>query len=424
MRLTVSPERAPIDAPVLIRLEGLTPGERITLRARMEGHFGASWMADAVFGADANGKVDVSQDAPITGSYSGVDAMGLFWSMREAPPDDATGPSPSPLAVVITAERRGQPVASVTAERRIVPDGVVATDVRDRGLVGAFFRPSSGGPHPAVLVVSGSNGALRGSRQMASVLAGHGFATLALAYFGMESLPQLPVGLPLEYFETALEWLAAHPETCGDGIGAIGPSLGGELVLLLGSTYPQVRAVVAYVPSHIVWRGRGPGVPPNSPAWTLRGEPLPIMRRANPPAPQPPPPPGVPLVTTPGFLDVLSDREAEQRAAIPVERINAPVLLISGREDAMWPSTLMADRAAQRLAAHSHPYRVEHLAYEGAGHDIHLPYLPSTVRAQANWIAQRVTALGGNARDTAYACADSWPRVIGFLNESLRPVAR
>jgi len=258
---------------------------------------------------------------------------------------------------------------------------------------------------------------------MAAVLAGHGLATLALAYFGMESLPPLPVRMPLEYFETALEWLAEQPETRGEGIGAVGPSLGGELVLLLGATYPLVRAVVAYVPSHVVWRGRGPGVPPRSPSWTLRGEPIPILRRSSPPPPQPPAPPDVPLATTPSFIDTLSDRTAEQRAAIPVDQIRGPVLLISGREDAMWPSTLMAERAVERLAAHGYPYRVEHLAYDGAGHDVYLPYLPTTRRSQSSWIAGRLVALGGNARDTAVACADSWPRVIDFLHESLRPVS-
>ena len=37
MRLTVSPERAPIDEPVSIRLDGQEPGARVTVRARMEG---------------------------------------------------------------------------------------------------------------------------------------------------------------------------------------------------------------------------------------------------------------------------------------------------------------------------------------------------------------------------------------------------
>jgi dienelactone hydrolase len=266
---------------------------------------------------------------------------------------------------------------------------------------------------------------LRGSFWQAGVLARHGFAALALAYFAMESLPPYLHEIPLEYFETAISWLTAQPGVRGEGVGVIGTSRGGELVLLLGATFPAVKAVVAYVPSHVVWRGLAPGVPGVAapvPSWTLGGEPLQTMRRTRPPMVPPPPgpTPGVPFALTPGFLRSLEEPESEARAAIPVERIGGPVLLISGRDDQMWPSTLMAERAAARLAAHDHPYPVEHLAYPGAGHVIYLPSLPTTATAQVHPIDGTLYAYGGSPRATAHASADSWPRVVRFLRESLR----
>ena len=51
------------------------------------------------------------------------------------------------------------------------------------------------------------------------------------------------------------------------------------------------------------------------------------------------------------------------RATIPVERINGPVLLISGEDDQMWPSRTLAEIAMERLRAHRHPYPDEHIAY-------------------------------------------------------------
>ncbi|HEX8259840.1 MAG TPA: hypothetical protein VF558_06050 [Rubrobacteraceae bacterium] len=59
--------------------------------------------------------------------------------------------------------------------------------VREGGLVGTFFRPSTPGPHPAVIVLGGSDGGLR--EGSAAVIARQGYATLALAYFGVEGLP-------------------------------------------------------------------------------------------------------------------------------------------------------------------------------------------------------------------------------------------
>jgi pimeloyl-ACP methyl ester carboxylesterase len=43
-------------------------------------------------------------------------------------------------------------------------------------------------------------------------------------------------------------------------------------------------------------------------------------------------------------------------ATIRVERIQGPVLLISGRADRIWPSERLADIAFQRLQAHAFPH--------------------------------------------------------------------
>lgn len=422
MRLLVSPVRAPLDESVAVRLDGLGAGASVTVRARMRGYLGQTWSAAASFAADAAGTVDLGHDAPHDGSsYDGVDAMGLFWSMRpESGPGEAFAPD-APLRTTVTAEVNGQVVGSATVERLIFADDVVRSRVREDGLVGAYFRPQGDGPYPGVLVMGGSGGALRGSYWQAAVLARHGFAALALAYFGTESLPPYLSSISLEYFETALNWLARQPGVRAGGTGVIGTSRGGELALLLGATFPSISAVVGYVPSHVVWGGLAPNVPPPQPSWTWRGEPLPTLRRLRPgEAPPPPPPPGVPIALTPGFLRALEGRaDDEARAAIPVERIGGPVLLISGEDDQMWPSALMAERAAARLAAHNHPYPVTHLAYAGAGHAIFLPHLPTTVTASVHPIGGGLNDFGGTPAANAHAATNSWPRVVRFLAESL-----
>jgi dienelactone hydrolase len=87
----------------------------------------------------------------------------------------------------------------------------------------------------------------------AALLAGHGFAALALAYFYIGSLPRRLAGIPLEYFGGAIRWLQDQPSVRGDRLGVVGTSRGGELALLLGAHYLDLEAVVSYVGSGLVF---------------------------------------------------------------------------------------------------------------------------------------------------------------------------
>ena len=62
-------------------------------------------------------------------------------------------------------------------------------------------------------------------------------------------------------------------------------------------------------------------------------------------------------------------------AAIPVEKIGGPVLLVSGEEDQIWPAARLSEMVVGHLRANRHPFAYEHLRYEGAGHMILPPGL-------------------------------------------------
>jgi dienelactone hydrolase len=422
--LTITPARTLIDRPVAIRLAGLPPAQHVTLESRLDDHWADRWLSSATFVADPAGTVDLARAAPIAGTYAGLDPMGLFWAVRRR--DDADPPPPppplnAPLTYHLRALVDGRVVAQAEAERQVLADGVVERTLRERWLVGSYFRPPGPGPFPAVVTLAGSSGGLGVAYHQAALLASHGLAALALAYFRVEGLPRDLANVPLEYLEGALDWLAEQPELRAGAIAVLGSSRGAELALLLAATYPErVAAVVAYAPSHVVWLGQLSDSPEQVPAWRLGG----LNVRAVPPAARlsrfRPPTDDAPTAYTPWYLDCLDDAEAERAAAIPVERIEGPVMLVSGRDDAVWPSTLMAERVMARLAEHGRPHRRVHLAYDDAGHMIHRPpYWPTTAAPYRHVVSGRSIAVGGTPAGTAHARADSWPRVVAFLRESL-----
>ncbi|MGH2562085.1 MAG: acyl-CoA thioesterase/bile acid-CoA:amino acid N-acyltransferase family protein [Thermomicrobiales bacterium] len=419
------PAESLADEAVHVRLTGIEPGARATVRSRLRDDLGNWWEAANAFRADEGGAVDLTTAALASGSYEGAEPMGFLWSMTPAgpPPHSTFWPtSLEPKTVELAAEADGQTVAEARLVRRYLAPGVRRIEVRDDGLFGAAFFPAGDGPFPAILLLTGSGGGL--SEPAAALYAAHGIGALALAYFRAGDLPAELVRIPLEYFARAIAWLQARPEIDPDRLAVGGASRGGELSLLLGSRFPQFKAVVANVPSGIVFGGVGDTEAAyRQPAWTHCGEDVTFLfsRSRSRRNEEGNPDDGTPFALTPGFLRTLEEEAALAReAAIPVERINGPVLLISGREDAMWPSTHFSELVMARLAEHRHPYPDRHLAYDGAGHMIGPPWVPTTVSASVHPVSRRLFAYGGTAKGSAAARADSWPKILAFLDERLK----
>ena len=186
-RMAIEPARARIDEQVSIRVLGLEPNQTVVLRARMRDDLGGMWRSHAAFRADATGAVNVSSQPALSGTYQGIDQMGLFWSM--AAQDELKAASfilqtpLTPTIVTLTAEVDGEVVASATVERtHIAPSDVRVIRVRENGLVGTLFRPDDERPRPAIIVLGGSEGGLWESP--AALLASQGYVALALGYYG------------------------------------------------------------------------------------------------------------------------------------------------------------------------------------------------------------------------------------------------
>ncbi|MGH7864307.1 MAG: acyl-CoA thioester hydrolase/BAAT C-terminal domain-containing protein, partial [Candidatus Binataceae bacterium] len=319
---------------------------------------------------------------------------------------------PTPVTVKLIAELDGGEGAGVDLTRRFMKNGITRTEVRDDGLVASYFC-NQDAPRPGVILFGGSGGGL--AEEMPALLASRGFAVLSLAYFGMAGVPQYLIDIPLEYFARAIAWMKRQPTVKQGKLAVSGASRGGELALLLGATFTEITAVLAYVPSGVVWPGLGASENPNPPSWTWRGEPIPAVK-TTPMSPEVWSKP--PVAITPWFLESMANNPSMDRATIAVEKINGAVLMFSGTDDAMWPSLRLADIAQQRFIAKGFKHPYEHVTYAGAGHMFRFPYSP-VMSEIYHPVARQLMALGGTPLGNHAASLDSWQRSLAFLHKQL-----
>ncbi len=288
---------------------------------------------------------------------------------------------------------------------------VTSIDANESGIVAKIFLPECSEPRPAIIVLSGSDGGFYES--VAQLFAEKGFVALALAYFNADGLPKNLENIPLEYFLQGIHWLQSQPYVKSDQIHLYGPSRGGELVLLLASTFPdEFSSVVAVVPSCVTYGG----VPNEKmPSWTLAGKPIPA-------APSPSREDVYQQLRTQKavnlakiFLAKMQNRPAFEAAMIKVENIRCPVLLISGKDDKMWPSSIYGELIMQRLDTMGSSISRQHLCYEMVGHVIVNPLAPMTTEPFQHPVTKAFYEVGGEPEAQAAANKDSWDKLVEFF---------
>lgn len=418
-QLTVSPTVAMLDEPVQIRAAGLKPHEVVEFTLQRQASNG-TWNSSASCAADAKGVIDLATCAPTSGTYTGTDQMGLFWSLRPSAQNDASilAPKPDTYYYVVQLRASGKVLAQKKITRTSHSASVQVIPL-PAPLIGKAFTPVTAGKHPAILLVGGSEGG-HSMDTFAEVLAAHGFVTLSLAYFGEPTLPAKLVDVPLETIKGGLDWLSARADVNADHIGMMGVSKGGELTMLSASMFPQIKAAVGLVPSSVVWMGISMGPGPQDSSWSYAGKPLDFVpadaaagmalgaqfaKRQ-------------PVSLEPMYSASLANADAAAKAIIPVEKINGPVLLVSGDGDAMWPSSRMSDMIMQRLQSMHHPYPDKHLHFKDAGHTAFFPYSP-TFGITAEKLSWGGFNFGGTDTGDAHAAEIAWPQIVRFFEVSL-----
>lgn len=276
---------------------------------------------------------------------------------------------------------------------------VTMTPVTERGLIAELYQPK--GPHHSAAILTLGACTLHSPRDFAQGLAHEGYVTLALFYCGPKNGTDQLAAVPLEYMKTAIDWLRDNPGLGIKRVAVAGASQGAQAALITAATYPEVAAVLAVSPSNLVTQALGPAPDriksaPQTSSWSLGGAPVPYL------------PHGA------GW-----DSGAYPEASIAVERINGPVLLVSGTDDKAWPSSLMADKVMARLKAHHFRFHYEHLRYPNAGHGLFAAHDPADPLFAEKFSKESPGTLGGTREGVIVAQADSWPKALAFLRQAL-----
>lgn len=406
--------------PVAVRLIDVAPGASVEIMAeRRFGRPPVLYASSARFVADETGAVDLTASAPVEGSYQGADAAGLFWSMTQT---DRPAPETWMSGEVRLSARIAGAVVATGATRLIGARADVEIDEIPGFPAARLYRLRGNTPRPVIVVLHGADGGTGASERFGPKLASLGYAVVGLPYYSPDwgeygppkAIPELPgsfIDIRIDQIAELRAWLATRPEVDATRIALFGGSKGGEFALIAASKYPWLTSIVALAPSDLVWEGWGLEMVEaegTRSSFSFEGQPLPFM-------------PYVGfvegLLAGPGadLLKIHEDGRAahadrEAAARIPIEAFPGPVMLVAGGTDSEWRSGQMArNLAAVRESA---GLGTELLVYPQAGHDISGDgWAPTIVGIERG---------GGSAEANARAQADAWPKILDFLERTLK----
>ena len=264
-------------------------------------------------------------------------------------------------------------------------------------------------PTPVIITIGGSEGGLSFVEEEANMMAKEGFIIMRFGYFkySKETLKQTLNEIRIEKVFEAIDYIKKSTLVDSTKIALLGISKGAELGLLVASKNNSVKAVVAHLPSHVVWYGIGNWVGLNKSSWTYKDKPLPFVPYAKPKS-------GWFTKRIAEFYEAGLEKHPDKidSAKILVEKISGPILLTSGGKDDIWPSFYMAKEIEKRLKSINFAFEVKHLHYPEAGHGI-FGLLPNPNESKA----MNSLAAGGGTPEANYnARKETWEETFKFLN--------
>lgn len=399
MELVVEPLDGPVDDAPRISVSGRPEAASINLTIDVVDAAGHAWRSVSVV-------------------ENGTSPGQPWWSMefvsRDVAPTAFTAPSDQ-LVYRLTATA-GRETATADVVRRWRADGLTVTSVDGPGFKLTTFTPSVADA-PSVLLVPGFTG-VEGIAPQAALLASKGYRSGILVYADAPGLPESLRQVPIEALAAGYQAFAADRPTA-----VLTTSLGTAGVFSMLAAMPHIRpvAVIGIAATSVVWQALpAGGAPPKASMWTLGGEDLPwlpshgelalaqVVKHATIDRLHRQPKTKA-LKLRAGYARGLTELASHPAAAIPVERIPCPLLLLSGAADEMWPSDTMAAAIMARRSRDDD----QHIDFPEAGHFLRPPITPTTVPYNDNLWS------GGTPAGIARAQSDGWSAIHTFLREHL-----
>ncbi|CAL8279039.1 unnamed protein product [Lota lota] len=397
--------------PVQVLVDGLRSSQVVTMKARATDDKGVLFHASAVYRADSGGVLDLRRDPSLGGSYTGVEPMGLLWSLMADAlhtkfyKSDSRKPHVVRFSVHEGEAAAGPALAEATNERHLLADGVARQPIKEGNIRGVLFVPPGEGPFPAVLDLYTFGGGL--SERRASLLANCGFMVLTVALYGHDDQPKKVTKLHLDYFEEAIQLLRKHPKAMDSGVGVISISKSGDLALSIATYLPNVKATAwingccSNVALPLYYRGS-----------QIRSA---LMYDTR----------GI-TVTESGALNIkhgLHDHLAPENegSLIPIERAAGRFLFVAAEDDLNWDSCLFANQMEERLRRLEKD-NFEKVVYSQSGHYLEPPfgpYCPSSFHG----VVGAPVAWGGEPKAHSTAEVHLWNKIQEFFRTHLVPEA-
>lgn len=419
------------DQPFQLELVGLESYERVTLRFEEMDDGGVLWRSEATYEIPPNGRINVEEQRPVEGpEIQCVGTMPLVMAMSPVNPGEypefhKSDLSPNILDVKLLSE--GLQIDHERLIRKVQLPSVERQSLCTNGLVGEFFYHRDAIDQPVIIVLGGSDGGMENIR--ASVLAAHGFATLALGYHGMEGVPQEMTHIPVEYFGRAIQWLEQQaPVVDPDSIGITGVSMGADAALITAVHYrDKIKAVAAINGSGIYWQGlqiKGLSIG-DVPMYTLDSQAIPYLQYQAPPSfmlsymfhiIQRKPFDSISMFLAPFEEATPIERE---EVSIPIEEIRGPIFLSYSGINRIWPEMLFGERMLQRLEDRQFQYAVHSLFLPDVGHLVPDPFTPANMITE-NW---EIAETAGSLEANILSSQERWFSMVDFFLHSLKGIS-